>query len=89
MSPVYRAINRPPRLYGLRWYVVLVLVGVLFAAMFVLIRVAGAAGIALAFLVTGVVYVALLALEGMDPFLVRGVLNRWIKRELSSIEEVA
>jgi len=86
MSPVYRKINSAPRLYGLRWYLVLVLVGVLFGVMFVAIRLAGAAGIALSFLLTGVVYVALLALEGVDPFLIRGALNIWIERELTSMQ---
>jgi hypothetical protein len=87
MTDVYRYINTVPRLYGIKWFRFLILVGILFVSMFLLIKLCGAPGIVLSFLVGGLAYLGFLAAEHLDPFLVRGLLNLILKRELTSMAQ--
>jgi len=85
VKEVYARVNRVPRLYGIRWVLFLWLLAVLFVSMFGLIKLAGALGIVLSFLVTGLLYVGFLLLEQLDRFTILGFLNTSIRRELTSI----
>ena len=85
MKEVYARVNRVPRLYGIRWVLFLWLLAVLFVSMFGLIKLAGALGIVLSFLVTGLLYAGFLLLEQLDRFTILGFLNTSIRRELTSI----
>ena len=85
MKEVYARVNRVPRLYGIRWVLFLWLLAVLFVSMFGLIKLAGALGILLSFLVTGLLYAGFLLLEQLDRFTILGFLNTSIRRELTSI----
>ena len=85
MKDVYARVNRVPRLYGIRWVLFLWLLAVLFVSMFGLIKLAGALGIVLSFLVTGLLYAGFLLLEQLDRFTILGFLNTSIQRELTSI----
>jgi hypothetical protein len=85
VKEVYARVNRVPRLYGIRWVLFLWLLAVLFVSMFGLIKLAGALGIVLSFLVTGLLYAGFLLLEQLDRFTILGFLNTSIRRELTSI----
>jgi hypothetical protein len=85
VKDVYARVNRVPRLYGIRWVLFLWLLAVLFVSMFGLIKLAGALGIVLSFLVTGLLYAGFLLLEQLDRFTILGFLNTSIQRELTSI----
>jgi hypothetical protein len=85
VKEVYTRVNRVPRLYGIRWVLFLWLLAVLFVSMFGLIKLAGALGILLSFLVTGLLYAGFLLLEQLDRFTILGFLNTSIRRELTSI----
>jgi hypothetical protein len=85
VKEVYARVNRVPRLYGIRWVLFLWLLAVLFVSMFGLIKLAGALGILLSFLVTGLLYAGFLLLEQLDRFTILGFLNTSIRRELTSI----
>lgn len=85
MTEVYVKINRVPRLYGIRWILFLMLLAVLFFSMFALIKLTGAAGIVLSFVVTGLVYGVLLLLEQTDRFKILGLVDHSIELELTSM----